>query len=329
MALHQSHMPKIVVTGSDGFVGKAMTEMLASEGHVVVPLEKKRLLLGERHISCPEIENAMRDSQAVIHLAARAHITSERHVDPLSEFRRVNVDGALSVAEMAARAGVARFVFVSSIGVLGNTSGARIFTEDDTPSPAEAYAVSKWEAEQALRALYANSPLQLVIVRPPLAYGPRVKGNFLRLLRLVAGPMPLPFGAIENCRSYVGIGNLCALLAACALHPSAAGHTFHVADEESVSTPELVRMISGAMGKRSRMFRCPPSCLRAAAAILGRRAEFDRLAANLRVDSGLARRTLGWRPSVTLHTGVAEMVRWFERSCRSNLAPGRSDYDEA
>jgi nucleoside-diphosphate-sugar epimerase len=320
-------MPKIVVTGSDGFVGRTMTETLASAGHEVVALDKKQLLLGDRHKSCPAIEKVMRDSQAVIHLAGRAHVTSERHDDPLGEFRRVNVDGTLAVAAMAARAGVARFVFVSSIGVLGNTSGARIFSEGDPPSPVEPYAVSKWEAEQGLRALYASTPLQTVIVRPPLAYGPRVKGNFLRLLRLVAGPMPLPFGAIENCRSYVGVGNLCGLLAACALHPSAAGHTFHAADEESVSTPELVRMICAAMGKPPRIFRCPPSCLRAAAVILGRRTEFDRLTANLRVDSGLARRTLGWQPSVTLRTGVAEMVRWFALSHQPS-APGRSHYDE-
>jgi UDP-N-acetyl-alpha-D-quinovosamine dehydrogenase len=293
-----------------------MTEMLMSAGHDVLPLSRKQLHLGDRRQVWPEIEAAMRDSHALIHLAARAHITSEHHDDPLGQFRRVNVDGTLSVAAMAARAGVARFIFVSSIGVLGNASGNRAFNEDDSPLPREPYAVSKWEAEQELHALAIDSRLQIVVVRPPLTYGPRVKGNFLRLLRLVTGHLPLPFGAIGNCRSYVGIHNLCDFLMTCALHPAAGDATFHVADDEDVSTPELLRIMAAEMGRRRRIIRCPPHLLRAAAAVLGRQDELNRLTANLRVDSSRARAALNWRPSKTLHAGVAEMVRWFMSASR-------------
>ncbi len=175
-------MSRIVVTGSDGFVGRPLTEMLTSAGHQVIAVTRKQVVLGDRKIISPTLESAMQESHAVIHLAGRAHVTSEVQNDPSwDEFRRVNVNGTLSVAEMAARAGVARFIFVSSIKVLGNASGDRVFNEGDAPSPKEPYAVSKWEAERELLSLSRNSRLQIVVVRPPLVYGPRVKGNFLRL----------------------------------------------------------------------------------------------------------------------------------------------------
>jgi nucleoside-diphosphate-sugar epimerase len=304
-------MSRIVVTGADGFIGKPLTEMLTAAGHEVIAVTRKQVELGNRQISDPMLESTMKESQAVIHLAGRAHVTRELHADPLAEFRRANVNGTLSIAEMAARAGVMRFVFVSSIGVLGNSSGDRVFSELDAPSPKEPYAVSKWESEQGLRSIAENSRLQIAVVRPPLVYGPHVKGNFLRLLRLVRSGVPLPFGAIRNCRSYIGVHNLCDFLLSCAFHPSADGHTFNVADGEDVSTPELLEMIAFAMGRKPRIFRCPPSLLRAAAAAFGKGAEVERLTTNLRVDSGLAQATLKWRATKTLRDGIAEMVRWF------------------
>jgi nucleoside-diphosphate-sugar epimerase len=310
-------MSRVVVTGSEGFIGRSLTAMLASAGHRVIPVAREHVVLGDRQLFNSSLESAMRDSHAVIHLAGRAHVTNELHKDPLGEFRRVNLNGTLNIAEIAASAGVVRFVFVSSIGVLGNTSGSRVFNENDAPSPKEPYAVSKWEAEQGLHALAKNSQLQIVVVRPPLVYGPHVKGNFLRFLRLVASGMPLPFGAIHNCRSYVGVHNLCDFLISCAFHPSANGQTFHVADGEDVSTPELLQIIATAMGKRARIFRCPPSFLRAAAVVLGKRAELDRLTTNLRVDSSFARATLRWQPTKELRVGIAEMIRWFMLESRS------------
>jgi UDP-N-acetyl-alpha-D-quinovosamine dehydrogenase len=310
-------MSIVVVTGSDGFVGRSLTAMLSTAGHRVIPVAREHAVLGDRHLISSSLESAMRDSHAVIHLAGRAHVIDELHNDPLGEFRKVNLDGTLSIAEMAASVGVARFVFVSSIGVLGNTSGGRMFNEDDAPSPKGPYAVSKWQAEQGLHSVAKNSRLQIVVVRPPLVYGPHVKGNFLRLLRLVASGIPLPFSAIQNCRSYVGVHNLCDFLISCTFHPSANGRTFNVADGEDVSTPELLQIIATAMGKRARIFRCPLSILRATAVVLGKKAELERLTTNLRVDSSFARATLGWQPTQALRVGIAEMVHWFMREPRS------------
>jgi nucleoside-diphosphate-sugar epimerase len=316
-------MSKVVVTGSDGFVGRSLTDMLTSAGHQVIPVTREQVVLGDRQISNPSLASAMRDSQALIHLAGRAHVTNESHADPLGEFRRVNLNGTLALADMAASAGVTRFVFVSSIGVLGNASGSRAFNEGDTPSPKEPYAVSKWEAEQGLHSLARNTRMQIVVVRPPLAYGPNVKGNFLRLLRLAASGVPLPLGAVDNCRSYVGVHNLCDFLISCAFHLSAGGRTFHVADGKDVSTPELIQTIAAAMGGRARMFRCPRALLRAAAAVLGKSAELNRLTANLRVDSSLARATLEWRPTKTFHAGIEEMARWYMRQAAGGSGGGQ------
>lgn len=304
-------MPRVVVTGSEGFVGTALSAMLTSAGHEVVPVARNLVVPGNCHLSYSLLDAVMQDADAVIHLAARAHVIVENHSDPLAEFRRVNVAGSLSIAEAAARAGVSRFVFVSSIGVLGNTSGGRIFAETDVPAPQEPYAISKLEAEQALQVLSRKSALELVIVRPPLVYGPQVKGNFSRLLRLVASGIPLPFGAVQNQRSYIGLYNLCDFLLSCTFNPSAKGRLFHVADGEDVSTPELLEMLAAAMGRRSKVFCCPLPLLSVAAGMLGKRAELNRLTTNLRVDSSLARALLGWHPIKDLQTGIVDMARWF------------------
>ena len=309
-------MSAIVLTGVGGFVGGYLNSLLTDAGHRVISVSKSQCLLGGHHLFDPSLQMEMKDAQSVIHLAARAHVIVERHKNALEEFRRVNVDGTLAVAEMAVRARVARFVFVSSIGVLGNASGSRTFEEGDAPAPVEPYAVSKWEAEQALRSLGEKWGLEIVVVRPPLVYGPRVKGNFLRLLRLLNMRVPLPFGSIHNCRSYIGVHNLCDLLASCAFHPAANGRTFHVADGEDVSTPELLQLIAAAMGHRARIFRCPLSVLRATTRMLGKEAELDRLAANLRVSAAFARTTLNWRPTKNLREGIEEMVRWFLQTSR-------------
>jgi nucleoside-diphosphate-sugar epimerase len=295
-------MSKVAVTGSAGFIGRALTSMLISAGHQVVTLSRAQ----------PLQESLIRDSQAIVHLAARAHVMRESHPDPLAEFRRVNVDGTLAAARLAALAGAQRFIFVSSIGVLGNSNPAGPFTERDPPSPEGPYATSKYEAEVQLAEFAAQSGLEVVIVRPPLVYGPGVKGNFLRLLRLVSSGVPLPFGALHNLRSYVGLDNVCGLLMTCAFHPAAGGGVFHVADGEDVSTANLVRMIADAMRRRPVMIPVPVALLHAAAALLGKQSELRRLSANLQVDAALAGTILGWRPTQDLRTGVASMVEDFE-----------------
>jgi len=303
-------MSRIVITGCGGFVGAALAARLRSSGHDVVPVATE-LLLVRQPSSSAAIDSLLRGANAVIHLAARAHVMVENHLDPLNEYRKSNVEGSLVLAEAAVRMHVPRFVFVSSIGVLGNRSGGAVFTEQDTAAPVEPYAVSKWEAECALRALETKSSLEVVIVRPPLVYGPRVKGNFLRLLRLVSSGMPLPLGSIENRRSYIGVDNLAAFLIACAFHPAAAGRLFLIADGEDVSTPELLRLMAASMHKPSRVFPFPMPLLSAVAAAVGRRADLYRLAGSLRVDAASARTVLDWRPVTSLQVGVGEMARWF------------------
>jgi nucleoside-diphosphate-sugar epimerase len=308
--------PKIVVTGSNGFIGSTLTRMLLELRHEVVSVPRE-LLLAKREIEDSQVlELLMRDAEAVIHLAARAHVIVERQRDPLGEFRKVNLVGSVVACEAAMRAGVPRFVCVSSIGVLGTSSGDRVFTESDPPSPAEPYAISKWEAEQALHAMAVRSPsTEIVVVRPPLVYGPGVKGNFLRLLRLVHSGLPLPLGKVKNLRSYVGLHNLCEFLTLCALHPNAKG-LFLVSDGEDLSTPDLLNLIAEAMGKRSRVFNFPCSPLYALATAIGRGAELERLTGNLRVDSSLARSRLGWNPSMNLRAGLVQMVDWFVAHAR-------------
>jgi nucleoside-diphosphate-sugar epimerase len=314
-------MSRIVVTGADGFIGKPLTEMLARTGHEVIALTRTQVELGDRQISHPLLESAIKGSHAVIHLAGRAHVMREWHNDPLGEFRRTNFSGTLSVAEMAARAGVLRFVFVSSIGVLGNTSGGHAFNERDTPAPQGPYAVSKWETEQALTSMAGHSQLQIAVVRPPLVYGPHVKGNFLRLLRLVDRGVPLPFGDLRNCRSYIGVENLCDFLVCCVVHSSAGVQTFNVSDGEDISTPELLEMIATAMARKLRIFRCPAKLLLAVAALSGRGDEIKRLSSNLRVDSSFARTTLNWHPAKKLRAGIEEMVHWFVHESHSRPNP--------
>jgi nucleoside-diphosphate-sugar epimerase len=309
-------MPRIVVTGGKGFIGSTLTRMLLELGHEVVSVPREFLVAKRGNEDSRDLEVLMHDAAAVIHLAARAHVIVERQRDPLSEFRKVNLAGAVITCEAAMRAGVPRFVCVSSIGVLGTSSGDRVLTESDPPSPVEPYAISKWEAEQALHAMEVRSPsTEIVVVRPPLVYGPGVKGNFLRLLRLVHSGLPLPLGKVKNQRSYVGLHNLCEFLTLCALHPHAKG-LFLVSDGEDLSTPDLLNLIAEAMGKRSRVFSFPRLPLYALATLLGKGAELERLTGSLRVDSSLARSRLGWSPSKTLRAGIVQMVDWYLAEAR-------------
>lgn len=298
---------KVAVTGASGFVGSVLCRMLRARGYEAIPIGRELLEGSDRG----RLETSLTGASAVVHLAARAHVMAEEHADPLAEYRRVNLAGSLAVAEAARRAGVRRFVFVSSIGVHGTTSGERIFKETDAPAPTEPYAVSKLEAERELRSLAQGSAFELVIVRPPLVYGPHVKGNFLRLLRLLRRGVPLPLGSVANLRSYAGVENLCDFLVLCAFHDAAAGGLFLVADGEDVSTPELLRILARGMKLPARVFPFPMSLLRLAASAAGKGAELQRLAANLRVDASAARTTLGWQPKVTLQAGLVEMAQWF------------------
>jgi len=263
---------------------------------------------------------------AVVHLAGRVHIMKDFAVDPLAEFRKVNVEGTERLAVASAAAGVKRFVFLSSIKVYGEDmpSGPlkkaqiKAFTEEDIPNPQDPYAISKWEAEQVLHKISKETGMEVVIIRPPLVYGPGVRANFLRLLRMVERGIPLPHGAIRNQRSLVYVKNLVDGIISCVRHPDAAGKTFLVSDGEDVSTPDLIRLIGSSMGKKCLLFNVSPKLLLYLSKVIGLEASIQRLTGSLVVDSSCIRRELGWTPPYSLTQGMQETVDWYLRQRNSH-----------
>jgi len=311
---------QVLITGANGFVSSALYPALGAAGYAVRRAVRhigdgdrpnpETIPIGEIDGSTNWTE-ALRDVEFVVHLAARAHVLRETAVDSLAAYRRINVEGTKRLAEQAATAGVRRLVFLSSVKVNGERTSGRPYRGDDTPRPEDAYGVSKWEAEQALRAVERERRLEIAILRPPLVYGQGVKGNFLRLMKLVARGWPLPLTSVYNQRSIIYVGNLVDAIVACIREPSAAGQTYLVSDGTDVSTPELVSCIARALGVSPRLFPFPPSLLTLAATLVGKREEARRLLGSLQVDSSRIRRELGWRPRYTMEEGLAETARWF------------------
>lgn len=313
-------MPRhsVLVTGSTGFVGRALCSALLARGHDVtaacrdihqVPRACRAVGVGDIGPGT-DWSDHLSGIDTVIHLASRAHVLAETASDPIASFRRVNVGGTLQLARAAREAGVRRLVFVSSIGVHGNAATEPI--RENTPAaPAEAYAISKWEAELELRALLAQGLPELVIVRPPLVYGPDCPGNFRRLLGLVARGLPLPLGAFDNRRSLIGVDNLADVLALCVEHPGAAGETFVVADEPAISTPALMVTLAKGIGVKDRLWRAPPGLVRAAARLCGVGGTLDKLCGDLQVDSSRVRDRLGWVQPLPLREGLLAAGRWY------------------
>jgi nucleoside-diphosphate-sugar epimerase len=250
----------------------------------------------------------------VIHLAARVHVMKETTDDPLSEFRYVNTAGTEHLARAATKAGVRRLMYISTIKVNGERTIGAPFTEEDEPAPEDPYAISKWEAEQALQRSGSESGLEIVIVRPPLVYGPGVKGNFLRLLKLVDRGIPLPFNMASNRRSLIALDNLVDLLVRCIQSPQAVSQTFLAADGEDLSTPELIRSIAKALGRRARLFPFPPFLLRLGAKLLGVEEITSRLFGSLAIDSTKAKKLLNWRPPVSVQDGLQLTASWYLNS---------------
>jgi nucleoside-diphosphate-sugar epimerase len=240
----------------------------------------------------------------------------DTEADPLSVFRRVNVAGTERLARQAADSGVKRFVYLSSIKVLGEATFDAPFTASDLPQPMDPYGQSKLEAEQALEKLAAESGLEVVIIRPPLVYGPGVGGNFLRLLQMVDKGYPLPLGRVLNKRSLVSVGNLCDLIRECIDGPAVVGKTILVSDNSDVSTAELLRLMSRAMSRPSRLVPVPVSILRAMAGLLGRSDDAVRLLGSLQVDMDETMSTLGWTPPVSMEEGIADTVQWYRARSR-------------
>jgi nucleoside-diphosphate-sugar epimerase len=244
-------------------------------------------------------------ADAVVHLAARVHVMQETEIDPLTAFRAVNVDGTLNLARQAAAAGVKRFVFISSVKINGeSTQLGRAFTEVDLPNPQDAYGQSKHEAEQGLRQIASDTGMEVVIIRPPLVYGPGVKANFAALMRAVQRGWPLPLGAVHNQRSLVALDNLVDFIVTCITHAQAANQTFLVSDGQDLSTTELVRGMAQAAGVPARLLPVPVWALQAGASLLGKGDAVQRLCGNLQVDISKARNLLGWVPPVSVEEGL-------------------------
>ena len=308
---------RILTTGANGFLGSAFCATINSrKDHLRVILRNRSALfltaddaytlsIGPNTLWL----SALQDRDVVVHLAARAHVMHEDANDPLQAYRSVNTDGTLNLARQAAAAGIKRFVFLSSVKVNGEaTILEQPFTETNAPHSSDPYAISKWEAEQGLRQIASKTGMEVVIIRPPLVYGPGVKANFAALLRAVARGMPLPLGAVHNLRSLVGLDNLVSFIHVCMTHSAAANQTFLVSDGEDLSTPALVRRMAQAMGRPARLLPVPPWLLLAGASVLGKHAAVQRLCGNLQVDIRKARDLLGWTPPVSVDEGLRRTV---------------------
>lgn len=314
---------RILVTGANGFVGRALYEALVSSNHHVVACARKKrgpgpADLGYLHVpainGATEWQSYLSGVEVVIHLAARVHVMQDAAENPLSTFQEVNLHGTANLARQAAAAGVRRFIYVSSIKVNGEYTGSHPFTEANEPQPQDPYAVSKWQAEQALHEIGRETGMEIVTVRPPLVYGPGVKANFYSLMKLVSKRLPLPLGSIRNRRSMIYVENLADALMLCATHPAAAGQTYLVSDGEAVSTPQLVKEIAVAMRRPDRVFPFPLSVMRFCARMIGRSSAVDRLTQSLEVDSSKIRKELGWRPPYSMQQGLQVTADWFLQS---------------
>jgi UDP-glucose 4-epimerase len=310
------------VTGATGFLGAALLQQLALQqsgrpdgtAYSLSGITRQapaKGIAGVRYASLGDFTEAVDWSAALsgvevlAHSAARVHVMADTVEDPLAEFRRVNVDVSLRLARDAAAVGVRRFVFISSIKVNGEaTLAGQPFTERDVGAPRDAYGISKMEAELGLRQIAADTGMEVVIIRPPLVYGPGVKANFAALMRAVQRGWPLPVGAVHNKRSLVALDNLVDFIVTCITHPQAANQTFLVSDGQDLSTAELVRGMAQAAGVPARLLPVPVWTLQAGATLLGMGDAVQRLCGNLQVDISKARNLLGWVPPLSVEEGL-------------------------
>ena len=306
---------KVLVTGALGFVGRNLKEHLDAYGHETIGLDKaasedevsKNIFRAD--ILKSDLANFLCDTDVVIHLAARVHIMRETSSDPLSEYRKINVDGTIRLANAAIKAGVKRFIYLSSAKVNGETSlPFRPFKEEDQLNPSDPYSLSKFEAEGYLRSLFKESGMDVVIIRPPLVYGPGVKANFAELIKWIERGFPIPFGCVKsNKRSFVSLANLVDFIRICLNHQKASNEIFFVSDGEDVSTAELVKHLAKAMQKPAKLLPVPVGFLKFGAMMINKRQYISRLLDSLQVDITKAKSLLGWRPPQNLDEGLRQI----------------------
>ncbi len=314
-------MSHIVVTGANGFVGRVLCRRALAEGHTVTALVRHAGagLPGVRewvHASADFADIAAAwpadlHADGVIHLAARVHVMRDEAPDPQAAFDATNVAGTVRIAEAAHARGVRRFVFASSVKAVAEGDGGAPLAESAEPRPEDPYGVSKLRAERALAHLADASGLDVVVVRPPLVYGPEVRANFLQMMHAIWRGLPLPLGAIEARRSVVYVDNFADALLRCATDPRAAHGVFHVADDDAPSVSLLLRQVGRALERPARLFPVPLAALRAVAALAGRRAQIDRLTGSLQLDTGKLKRTLEWRPPFSTEEGLRATAVWY------------------
>lgn len=314
----------VLVTGATGFVGHFLCERLLSEdfavrGTILESENSSSLVKDVEPVTVKPLgaetpwSHALEGINTIIHLAARVHIMDDSSADPMTEFRKTNVDGTARLAREAAKAGVKRLVFVSSIKVNGEECTTS-YMSHSTPSPSDPYGTSKWEAEQILRRIENETGLEVVIIRPTLVYGPGVKANFLNMIKTINRGIPLPLASIRNKRSLIFIGNLVDALRTCAIHPDAAGKTYLISDGVNVSTPELIRQTASALGVPVRLFALPVSFMKLAGKLTGKSGAVRRLTGSLTVDISSIGQELGWKPPFTMKEGLRLTAEWFKNN---------------
>ncbi len=312
-------MLNIAVTGASGFVGRQLCSELVLRGCKVTAFTRD-LRNQLDNIDYHMIEDIVADTKwgsaldkvdVLIHLAARVHVMHDVATNPLQSFLDVNLHATVHLAKAAAAAGVKRFVYASSIKVNGEFTQNEPFSEQDAANPQDAYAVSKWEAEKALREIEKETGMQVVILRPPLIYGPNVKANFASLIKLVDKGLPLPLASISNKRSLIYLGNFVDAIISCAQHPKAAGNTYLVSDGEDISMPKLIRKIAYSLNRPSRLFSFPVSIMYLIAKLAGKSSSLQRITQSLAIDGSKIRQELNWYPPFTTEQGLRETTDWY------------------
>lgn len=329
---------KILITGATGFVGRALISQLDCDGHFISAVVRSHSTLFSDKVEqvtlddlgklssfsqtevvkdgstdskesyIASLSKVLEQTEVLIHTAARVHVMDDTADDPLNEFRKVNRDATLSLARLAAKSGVKRFIFLSTIKVNGeSTDPGKPFSEQDSCDPSDPYGISKYEAEQGLLSIAEETGMEVVIIRPPLIYGPGVKGNFASMMRWVGKGIPLPLGAVDNQRSLLALDNLIDFISCCLDHPKAANQVFLLSDGQDVSTTKLIQNLAHAQGKKVRLLPVPVSLMTYMASLLGKKAVTERLFGSLQVDISKARNLLGWSPVVTMDEALINM----------------------